>query len=373
MEYGRLGPSDPGGSSRHIAPSVNRRSSGKKKIILLSLFAVVLIVAAAVTATVVRSRTESADSNGPGLSGRPTQAISRTCSKTRFPTLCVNSLVDFPGSATASEKDLVHISFNVTLQHLSKALYSSAAISYAAMDPRLRSAYDDCLELLDDSVDALARSLNTVSAGAVGSANDDVLTWLSAALTNQDTCAEGFADAAAGPVKDRMADNLKDLSELVSNCLAIFASAGAGDDFAGVPIQNRRRLMAMRDDGFPKWLNRRDRRLLGLPLSAVQADIVVSKDGNGTVKTIAEAIKKVPDYGSRRFIIYVRAGRYEEDNLKVGRKKTSVMFIGDGKGKTVITGGKNYKENLTTFHTASFGKFFLFVLYLMLVTVFSSI
>ncbi|XP_020234417.1 probable pectinesterase/pectinesterase inhibitor 34 [Cajanus cajan] len=350
MEYGRLGPSDPGGSSRINAP---RSSGNKKRIIFVSLLAVCLIAASAVVAVVVRVR---ADSNGPGpgLRGRPTQAISRTCSKTRFQTLCVNSLAEFPGSATASEKDLVHISFNVTLQHFSKALYSSAALSYAAMPPRVRAAYDDCLELLDDAVDALARSLDTVSVGAVGRADDDVLTWLSAALTNQDTCAEGFADAADGPVKEQMAGNLRDLSELVSNCLAIFSSAGPGDDFAGVPIQNRRRLMAMRDDNFPRWLNPRDRRLLSLPLNAIQADIVVSKDGNGTVKTIADAIKKVPDYGSRRFIIYVRAGRYEEENLKLGRKKTNVMFIGDGKGKTVITGGKNYYENLTTFHTASF-------------------
>lgn len=49
--------------------------------------------------------------------------------------------------------------------------------------------------------------------------------------------------------------------------------------------------------------------------------------------------------------------RYEEENLKVGRKKTNVMFVGDGKGKTVITGGKNFAQGTTTFHTASFGKF----------------
>ncbi|WVY92077.1 hypothetical protein V8G54_037591 [Vigna mungo] len=47
--------------------------------------------------------------------------------------------------------------------------------------------------------------------------------------------------------------------------------------------------------------------------------------------------------------------RYEENNLKVGRKKTNVMFIGDGKGKTVITGKKNVIDGMTTFHTASFG------------------
>ncbi|XP_061349301.1 probable pectinesterase/pectinesterase inhibitor 61 [Gastrolobium bilobum] len=350
MEYGRLGPTDPGGSTRSDAPLTNPpRSSGEKKIIFLSLLAVVLIVASAVLVTTVRSRLSGEDKNGPHSRAKPTQAISRTCSKTQFPTLCVNSLLDFPGSTAASEKDLVHISFNITLQRLTKSLYSSAAIS-ATMNSLVRAAFEDCLELLDDSIDALARSLTSLGSS---SSSSDVVTWLSAALTNQDTCAEGFADTS-GAVKDQMANNLKDLSELVSNCLAIFSASGAGDDFSGVPIHNKRRLMAMRNDNFPRWLNRRDRRLLSLPVSEIQADIIVSKSGNGTVKTISEAIKKVPEYGGRRFIIYVREGRYEEEKLKVGRKKTNVMFIGDGKGKTVITGGKNVKEGLTTFHSASF-------------------
>lgn len=47
--------------------------------------------------------------------------------------------------------------------------------------------------------------------------------------------------------------------------------------------------------------------------------------------------------------------RYEEDNLKVGRKKTNLMFIGDGRGKTIISGSKSVADHLTTFHTAAFG------------------
>lgn len=79
---------------------------------------------------------------------------------------------------------------------------------------------------------------------------------------------------------------------------------------------------------------------------------------------------KVPIDKDLRFSVDANFNfRYEEDNLKLGRKKTNVMFIGDGKGKTVITGGRNYYQNLTTFHTASFGKFFLFVLSLMFITV----
>jgi len=250
------------------------------------------------------------------------QAISRTCSKTRFPTLCINSLLDFPGSTTASEQDLVHISFNMTLRHVSRAFFASSGLSFVATEPKVRAAYEDCLELLEESMDSLSRSLDSIlspsaisnsaelRSGSDGS-TEDVMTWLSAALTNHDTCAEGLEDST-GSLKDQMVDNLKDLSELVSNCLAIFSGSGSGD-FSGVPIQNKRRLMEEEDDDisgkFPSWLNKRDRRLLSLATSAIQADIVVSKNGDGTVKTIAEAIKKAPEHSSRRFIIYVRAGR----------------------------------------------------------------
>lgn len=187
------------------------------------------------------------------------------------------------------------------------------------MDLPLRSAYDACLELLDDSVHALTRSFHSLAPPSsdsrphpLASSSDDVITWLSAALTNQDTCTDGFSQLS-GNVKDQMTDKLHDLSELVSNCLALF-SGSVRNDFSGVPIQNKRRLMnaAEKEDdsgNFPGWMSRRERRLLTLPVGVLQADIVVSKDGNGTVKTIAEAIKKAPEFSTRKTIIYVMAGR----------------------------------------------------------------
>ncbi|OMO91266.1 Pectinesterase, catalytic [Corchorus capsularis] len=378
MGYDRLRPSEPGGSApastlvqqQQQQQEQPRAKNSKRKLVIVSVIALTMIIVSAVCAGLVIGLRESgAQPVGTAIRRKPTQAISKACSKTRFPNLCVNSLLDFPGSLTANEQDLVHISFNMTLQHFSKALYTSNSISYVQMDPRVRSAYDDCLELLEDSVDALTRSLFSVVPSQDGNANSnvkpgsnqDVMTWLSAALTNQDTCAEGF-EGVSGTVKDQLANQMKDLSELVSNCLSIFSASG-GDDFSGVPIQNRR-LLASDDDisgehmdgeNFPKWLGREERELLNTPVGAIQADIIVSKDGNGTVKTITEAIKKAPEHSSRRIIIYVMAGRYEEDNIKVGRKKTNLMFIGDGKGKTVITGGKSVADNLTTFHTAAFG------------------
>ncbi|KAI3471216.1 hypothetical protein Pfo_027879 [Paulownia fortunei] len=356
MEYGRLGKAEPGGSSTRSLTTDPTPTSKKPKVKLLLIVAATLMVAFAISAAVVvviRNKANSVELENR----RPSQAMSRACSRTRYPTLCVNSLLDFPGAVTASDKDLVHISVNMTLQKIGRALYFASEITNLDMDPHVRSAYEDCLELLDDSVDLLSRSLTSVVPGGEPSGStQDVLTWLSAALTNQDTCTEGF-DELNGYVKSQMSDRLKDLSELVSNCLAIYAAASASDDFSGIPIQNRRRRLLSNEkehEQFPIWLSRRERMLLDMPVSAINADIIVSQDGNGTCKTITEAIKKAPEHSNRRFIIYVRAGRYEENNLKLGRKKTYIMFIGDGKGKTVISGGKSIQDNLTTFHTASF-------------------
>ncbi|KAI4319969.1 hypothetical protein MLD38_033499 [Melastoma candidum] len=358
MNYNKLR-SPPPEAIAPTAPQLHSGCSTRRRLAAVLLLSVlVLILASAIGATLlvyIRARPSESTS-----SIRPTQAISRTCERTLYPALCITSLLDFPGSTTATEQDLVHISFNMTLQRFSKALYLSSSISYLDMDPAARSAYEDCLELLDDAVDALMMSLGSLGGGARGS-RGDVVTWLSAAMTMHDTCTEGFESVRGGDVKRQVEDRVKDLGELVSNCLAIYTATDTGDnrDFSGVPIENRRRLMGEGDDvdvaAFPEWLGEEERKLLETPAAMVQADMVVSKDGsNGTFKTITEAIKKVPEHSSHRIIIYVKAGRYEEKNLKVGRKKTNLMFIGDGKGKTVITGGKSVSDKITTFRTASF-------------------
>ncbi|WZZ21020.1 hypothetical protein YC2023_122407 [Brassica napus] len=358
MGYDRLGPSGSVSNPNQKDPATSlpelQKRTKKTKLILFTL--AVLVVAVVCLGIFAGIRAVGSDQHAPKLNRKPTREISQTCSKAQYPNLCIDTLLDFPGALTADEKQLIHISFNATLQSFSKALYSSSTISYAQMPPRVRSAYDSCLELLDDSVDALSRALSSiVAASSSDDSHSDVMTWLSSAMTNHDTCTEGFDEAGdgGGGVKDQVIGAVKDLSEMVSNCLAIFS--GNVNDLSGVPVVNHRKLLGEEETGeFPYWLKRADRELLGTPATEIQADITVSKDGSGTFKTIAEAIKKAPEHSSRRFVIYVKAGKYEEEILKVGRKKTNLMFIGDGKGKTVITGGKSIVDDLTTFHTATF-------------------
>ncbi|KAF8114853.1 hypothetical protein N665_0033s0043 [Sinapis alba] len=356
MGYDRLGPSGSVSNPKQKDPATSlpelQKRTKKTKLILFTL--AVLVVAVVCFGIFAGIRAVGSDQHAPKLNRKPTREISQTCSKAQYQNLCIDTLLGFPGALTADEQQLIHISFNATLQSFSKALYSSSTISYTQMPPRVRSAYDSCLELLDDSVDALSRALSSiVAASSSDESHSDVMTWLSSAMTNHDTCTEGFDEAGDGGVKDQVIGAVKDLSEMVSNCLAIFS--GNVKDLNGVPVVNHRKLLGEEEtEEFPYWLKRGDRELLGTPATEIKADVTVSKDGNGTFKTIAEAIKKAPEHSSRRFVIYVKAGKYEEEILKVGRKKTNLMFIGDGKGKTVITGGKSIVDDLTTFHTATF-------------------
>ncbi|KAI3517722.1 hypothetical protein L1887_16939 [Cichorium endivia] len=381
MNYGRLTPkSQKSQSAAELAQDHYATGSseppgpvpkGRSRLKLLLIVGFTLIVAAAVSVTLVVVLRDKVSGGGSGsmTHRQPTKAISRVCSRTLYQNLCVNSFLDFPGSLVASDKELVHISVNMTLHHVGKALYTSTDLNNLEMDGRARSAYNDCVELLEDSVDQLSRSLSSVapsSDNGDGSNNaqllgspEDVMTWLSASLTNQDTCTDGLSETEEGEVRNQMQEKLKDLSELVSNSLAIYSFSSDDEDSDEIPIQNRRRRLMSEGSGkspseFPDWVSKKERRLIQTPAALIQADIVVSQDGNGTCKTIKEAIKKAPEHSSRRFIIYVKAGRYEERDLKVGRKKTNLMFIGDGKGKTVITGRVSIFDNVTTFHTASF-------------------
>lgn len=52
----------------------------------------------------------------------------------------------------------------------------------------------------------------------------NVQTWMSAALTNEDTCTEGFKGVADGPVKMDVCERAAKVAEVTSNALALVNS-----------------------------------------------------------------------------------------------------------------------------------------------------
>jgi len=115
-----------------------------------------------------------------------------------------------------------------------------------------------------------------------------------------------------------------------------------------------RRLLGMNkidDEGFPTWVGAAERRLLQTATN-ITPNAVVSK--SGPFKTINEALASYPKNQQGRFIIHVHAGVYDEQVL-VGKDKPNVFIYGDGIGKTIVTGKKNFgKMHISTMQTATF-------------------
>ena len=68
--------------------------------------------------------------------------------------------------------------------------------------------------------------------------------------------------------------------------------------------------------------------------------MTLSMDGrNRSYKMVQDAVNVVPNNTAdgKRFVIRIKAGVYEEI-VRVPLEKKNVVFLGDGIGKTVITG-----------------------------------
>jgi pectin methylesterase-like acyl-CoA thioesterase len=195
----------------------------------------------------------------------------------------------------------------------------------------------DCKELQQSTLTSLKRSLSGIS-----SSNSrklvDARTYLSAALTDKNTCLESL-DSASGTMKQVLVDSVIDTYKHVSNSLSMLpepeerASKGRG---------NRRLMDAL------TWLSRKDHRRF---LQSTN-DVVVAADGSGNFSTINEAINFAPNNNYDRIIIYVKEGVYEE-NVEITSDKTNIVLLGDGSDVTLITGNRSVVDGWTTFRSAT--------------------
>nr|CAD1837397.1 unnamed protein product [Ananas comosus var. bracteatus] len=206
---------------------------------------------------------------------------------------------------------------------------STSTSAAAAASPRrlLDAAWADCRQLYGSTVRLLTQS----AAPTAGSQSR-----LSAAAASLRACRRGFAElglSAAWPASPFSGTNL---SESVSNLLAVNAALAPPVDSGG-------------------FLSRR---LLQQHFSAAatDADVVVAKDGSGDYRTISEAIAAAAAAAAarrKRFVIYVKEGVYDE-NVRVTYDVPNLVMIGDGVDRTVVTGSRSVGDGSTTYSSATF-------------------
>ncbi|KAF3776680.1 putative pectinesterase/pectinesterase inhibitor 13 [Nymphaea thermarum] len=354
----------------------NRRRLINKIITAISVsVAVLLFVAVAAFAVVNFSHPHALSKQGADSVSELSESnkmITSVCSVVQYPSACVTSVKNSIGadgsSGAAKPKEVVKAVIKAAVDEQQEA--AKLLETLKAGDEMHKTALSDCKELMLYAVDDLRSTLSTVTghdASTLSHITADLRNWLSGVLSYQDTCLDGLKD---GDLKTRMQHGLANATQLTSNALAIVTQFSSILSQLQIPeaiakeIGGHRRLMSDGDgdsflddvddnDDFPEWMPSSDRRLLKAAETKIPADAVVAKDGSGNYTTIGAALAGMPKKRSGRYVIFVKAGVYDE-MVTVEKDMVNVTMYGDGSRKTIITGSKNFIDGTPTFRTATF-------------------
>lgn len=158
-----------------------------------------------------------------------TKFIRTSCKSTTYPNLCFSSLSSRSSAIGVSPQLLAHESLTVSLETAQSTSSMMLKLAHGqGMTPREVGAMHDCVEELSDTVDELRMSLGEMKqlrGKDFDLKMNDIQTWVSAALTDEDTCTEGFAGKVMnGKVKTVVRGRILEVAHMTSNALALINS-----------------------------------------------------------------------------------------------------------------------------------------------------
>lgn len=163
--------------------------------------------------------------------------IKTACNVTLYPEVCFSSLSSYPGSLKAKQSDLAKAAVTVSLVNARNISVWAAGLKKrsARMNEGESAALKDCIGNFRDTAYEISVSLAQLKHLRPKNFQfqmSNVQTWMSAALTDQDSCLNGFQDLnASGQVTALVTDRVQNVCRLISNALALvntFAATGGG-------------------------------------------------------------------------------------------------------------------------------------------------
>ncbi|KAL3654691.1 putative pectinesterase/pectinesterase inhibitor 51 [Castilleja foliolosa] len=311
-------------------------------ILLVAIFCFVLIF-------FIISSTSSSSSSHHHHSTK--EIIDQVCKATRDPPTCQASLYNsthIPPDPTVLQA--VQSALSASSRNLDSSVGMIQEIMDASADNKNHSEVAKiCLEVLGYSEYRMNLSGESLPRG--GGGVKDARAWLSAVLAYEYGCLSGLKKVNDTPlVAKTLAFFNSSLIASTGNVLGMIANY----DFFGdktvswAPPKTER-------DGFwePILDSYSGSGPVGVP-SGLKANLTVCKAGCDYT-TVQEAVKAVPDNGESRFVIWIKSGVYNE-TVRLLFEKKNVVFLGDGMGKTVITGSLSVGlQGLNTYNTATVG------------------
>ncbi|PRQ41119.1 putative pectinesterase [Rosa chinensis] len=165
----------------------------------------------------------------PAPSTNDSDFIRTSCGTTLYPELCYSSLSRYANAVQSNPSQLAKVAIGVSLSNAKRMAAFVSNLSRHAdygSDHRATAALHDCFSNFDDAVDQIRDSLRQMKSlgsapGSVRFQMSNVQTWMSAALTDQDTCTDGFQDVPDGSVKSDVVNKVEKVKKVTSNALAL--------------------------------------------------------------------------------------------------------------------------------------------------------
>ncbi|KAI4383068.1 hypothetical protein MLD38_008948 [Melastoma candidum] len=191
---------------------------------ILALFAVTALCAAS-SVSVTSSR---GGNNNPEAA---TSFIKSSCSATSYPTLCVESLSVYADTIRGSRRQLALAALSVSLSRAKSAKgFVSGLANGGGLKGKAYMAVGDCLEMMEESVDRLSKAVQEMKRFGGAKGQDlmwhvsNVETWVSAALTDDNTCMDGIDEkgvSVSGRLRSSIRGKIVNVAQVTSNALAL--------------------------------------------------------------------------------------------------------------------------------------------------------
>ncbi|KAL5227769.1 hypothetical protein ABZP36_016034 [Zizania latifolia] len=264
-------------------------------------------------------------------------AVLLACNATRFQSACVSTLSNAP--ADSSTSDLLAATLYALRNRLPPAVSTARSVLASSSNVNLSNAASNCLSFLSLSTHRLTPPPSPSS-----------LLSASTALLHLYDCWSAYKYVNfSRTISDAMA-YLDDTIAINSNYISMLAALQRyGEDTSRWTTPQTER------DGYwpPAAANSADEDAFGVP-KGLPPNVTVCGAGCD-YKTVREAVAAAPDNGDECFVVHVKEGVYKE-MVSVPWEKTNVVLVGDGMGRTVITGNLNADTpGVSTFNTATVG------------------
>ncbi|CAJ2676114.1 plant invertase/pectin methylesterase inhibitor protein [Trifolium pratense] len=173
-----------------------------------------------------------ADPPTTGNNNDDTEYIRSSCNTTLYPDICYTSLSRYANAVQQNPGQLARIAIAVSFSKVHRTasyLSNLTRVADYSGNSRAALALRDCFSNLDDAVDEIRGSIKQMrQLGAAGSGTNSFLfqmsnvqTWMSAALTDEETCTDGFQDVEDCPMKSDVEKRVTKVKKFTSNALAL--------------------------------------------------------------------------------------------------------------------------------------------------------